>query len=177
MQKTITEMFGVERPRSLSPPRAPRACRLGILGNKKDMTAELAGELMQLLIEDIGTPQSVIVPVGSNSSVYIEGWAEDNEIPIMLCEADFIKNGRMAAVYRDAQIQREATHFMIFGGPRSQKPLLVARSLAKKGKTVYYLAYGATEIEEITHTDALMVVKKDVSLASKPGRKANKPSN
>ncbi len=164
MQKTITEMFGHERARSLSPPRAPRACRLGILGNKKDMTSELAGELMQLLIEDIGTPQSVIVPVGGNSSVYIEGWAEDNEIPVMLCEADFMKNGRMAAVYRDAQIQREATHFMVFGGPRSQKPLQVARSLAKKGKTVYYLAYGSTEIEEIVHKpDEIIAVKKPKS--------------
>ncbi len=124
------------------------------------MTADLAAELMQLLIEDIGTPQSVIVPVGSNSSIYIEGWAEDNEIPVMLCEADFMKNGRMAAVYRDAQIQREATHFIVFGGPRSQKPLQVARSLAKKGKTVYYLAYGSTEIEEIIHSDTIIPVKK-----------------
>jgi len=157
MQRTITEMFGRER--SLSPPRAPRACRLGVLGNKKDMTAELADELMQLLIEDIGDIQSLIVPVGCNSSIYLEGWAEDNNVPVMLCEADFMKNGRMAAVYRDAQIQREATHFIIFGGPRSQKPLQVARTLAKKGRTVYYLEYGSTEIEEITHIDAPIIVK------------------
>lgn len=154
-------MFGRER--SLSPPRAPRACRLGIIGQKRDMTPELASELMQLLIEDIGTPQSLIVPVGSNSSIYLEAWAEDNNVPAMLCEADFMKNGRMAAVYRDAQIQREATHFIVFGGPRSQKPLQVARSLAKKGKIAYYLPHGSTEIEEITHEDKPMVIKKKKS--------------
>ena len=160
MQRTITEMFGRER--SLSPPRAPKPIdiKLGIIGTKRDMTPELADELMQLLIEDIGDIQSLIVPSGSNSSIYLEAWAEDNNIPVMLCEADFMKNGRMAAVYRDAQIQREATHFIIFGGPRSQKPLQVAQALAKKGKIAYYLAYGSTEIEEIIHEEKSMAVKK-----------------
>ncbi len=160
MQKTIPEMLGKARVRSLSPPRAPRACRLGIIGTKRDMTPELATELMQLLIEDIGNPQSLIVPVGSNSSIYLEAWAEENNIPVTLCEADFMKNGRMAAVYRDAQIQRDGTHFIVFGGPRSQKPLQVAHTLSKKGKTVYYLAYGSTEIEEIVHKERSMAIKK-----------------
>jgi hypothetical protein len=169
MQKTIPEMLGKARVRSLSPPRAPRACRLGIIGTKRDMTPELADELMQLLIEDIGNPQSLIVPAGSNSSIYLEAWAEDNNVPVMLCEADFIKNGRMAAVYRDAQIQREATHFIIFGGPRSLKPLQVAQTLAKKGKTVYYLPYGSTEIEEVLHEDKPMAIKKSETGALKHG--------
>jgi hypothetical protein len=168
-------MFGRER--SLSPPRAPRACRLGIIGQKRDMTPELAGELMQLLIEDIGDIQSLIVPVGSNSSIYLEAWAEDNNVPVMLCEADFMKNGRMAAVYRDAQIQREATHFIIFGGPRSLKPLQVAQALAKKGKIVYYLAHGSTEIEEIIHSPEKPIFKKSETGALRPGRKANKQSS
>jgi hypothetical protein len=135
--------------RSLSPPREAKTCRLGILGTRQDLASAETTQLLDLIKEDSGDFQALYVPHEGYSSIYAEAYADANEIPCTAFEAEWYKHGRSAKARRDAEIVRHATHFLIFGGPRSQQPLSVARSLLRKGHAVYYLPHGSLELEAL----------------------------
>ena len=139
--------------RSLSPPRAPRLCRLGILGTRNDISSTNdVAELMSIITADIGVPQELYIPQEGESSIHIDTWAFRKGIPVEALEANWRQFGRRAKAMRDSAIMRQATHFLIFGGPRSTKPAETARALARKGHMVYFLPHGSWELEELTVT-------------------------
>ena len=134
--------------RSLSPPRLPSVCRLGILGTRNQVTSAEITDLLDLIVGDTGPDiQAIYLPQEGMSSIYAEAYAEEHDIPVTSFEASWVRHGRSAVARRDAQIVAVATHFLVFGGPRSNKPLKVATDLATKGRTVYYLPHGSLELE------------------------------
>jgi hypothetical protein len=136
--------------RDLSPPRAPTMPTvLGIVGTRADITGpDVAADLLSLIVDDIGRPTHILLPSEGDSSIHIETWAIKQDIEVACLEADWRRQGRRAKAVRDAQIVTQATHFLIFGGPRSTKPLELAKTLTHKGKKVYYLPYKSWELEE-----------------------------
>ncbi len=150
MQKQQTlDTFLTQAPRALSPPRAPIQVRLGILGQRRDLTEKDITEIFDLIAEDFPEVQSLIVPSEGDSSIYAEAWAEKKKIPVTVHAADWRRDGRRAQIFRDNRIIHDATHFLIFGGPRSERPLKTAEQLTKKGRTVYYMAYDSMELQQL----------------------------
>ncbi len=135
--------------RSLSPPRVANTCRLGMLGTRQDLTSAEITQLLDLIKEDSGDFQAIYTSQEGYSSIYAESYADAHEIPCTAFEAEWYKHGRSAKARRDAEIVRHATHFLVFGAPRSQQPLSVARSLLRKGLAVFYLPYGSLELEAL----------------------------
>ncbi len=106
---------------------------------------------MNLIYEDVGDIlHALYVPQEGYSSIYAESWADSKRIPCEVLNAEWAKHKRAAAAIRNGRIMTMATHFLIFGGPRSTKPLATAQALARKGRPVYYMAHGTRELEEIT---------------------------
>lgn len=136
--------------RPLSPLRVPTICRLGIIGSRQDLTASDINNILDLIVEDVGTIQSFNLPQEGYSSIYAESWADVHDAPVEILMADWTKHKRAAKAIRDATIIHRSTHLLVFGGPRSKQPLNVAMTQARKGRTVYYLAHGSQELEEIT---------------------------
>lgn len=137
--------------RSLSPPRAPTLCRLGILGTRNDITSTSdAAELMSIITADIGMPQELYIPQEGESSIHIDTWAFRKGIPVESLAMDWRRFGKRAKAVRDSAIMRQSTHFLIFGGPRSTKPVETAKALAHKGHVVYFLPHASWELEELT---------------------------
>lgn len=153
MQKNTLDSFlkaGIKE-RSLSPPRAPKICKLGIIGTRKDLTINDINEIMNLIVEDLDNIQSINVPAEGESSIYIEMYAEDSErkIPCTLYEADWRRDGKRASIFRNNKLIRESTHFLIFGAPRSVKPLQLAEQLVKKKHVVYYMPHNSMELQQL----------------------------
>ncbi len=151
MQQQTLDTFLAQGPsiRSLSPPRAPTQVRLGVLGQRRDLTDKDVSEIFDLIVEDFPEIQALIVPSEGDSSIYAEAWAEKKKIPVTVHQADWRRDGRRAQIFRDNRIIHESTHFLIFGGPRSERPLKTAEQLTRKGKTVYYMAYGTMELQQL----------------------------
>ena len=110
---------------------------LGILGTRSNICSEeLDLQLMAPLLEKWGTPNKLILPASGDSSYAIQCWAEAKGIPVSLVCCDWVRNGRKAGLLRDAQIQREATHFLLLQGPRSNAFSALARRLQRKARPV-----------------------------------------
>ena len=81
-QQTIDKFFTAPSARALSPPRAPVQCRLGVLGQRRDLDLKDITQILDLIAEDIPTIQSLIVQSDGDSSIYVEAWAEKKKIPV-----------------------------------------------------------------------------------------------
>lgn len=130
-------------------PRQPIQIRFGILGSRRDLEENDIEDILNLIIEDF--PSDILtlnVCSEGNSSIFAETWATKKKIPVVIHEADWRRDGKKAQIFRDNRIIRDSTHFLIFGGPRSDRPLKTGQQLAKKGKTVYYMPYGTMDIQE-----------------------------
>ncbi len=145
--------------RSLSPPRAAHTCRLGILGTRQDLTSAEITQLLDLIKEESGDFQALYTPQEGYSSIYAEAYADAANIPYTAFEASWYKHGKSAKARRDAEISRHATHFLVFGAPRSQQPLSVARSLLRRGCAVFYLPHGSLELEALEAEEPLKAAK------------------
>jgi hypothetical protein len=135
--------------RSLSPPRIPSVCRLGIIGSRQDLTASDIKDVLEIITNDTGI-DALYLPQEGYSSIYAESWADAHDVPVELFAAEWTRHKRAAKAIRDAGIIQRSTHLLVFGGPRSKQPLSVAMTQARKGRIVYYLAHGSQELEEIT---------------------------
>ncbi len=133
--------------RSLSPPRAPTIVRLGVLGQRKDLTESDVKQILELIIEDFPEIQIMNIPSEGNSSIYLESCAEKLKIPCTVYESDWRRDGRRAQIFRDARIIKESTHYLIFGAPRSEKPFKTAEQLAKKNHAVFYMPRDSMELQ------------------------------
>jgi hypothetical protein len=149
-QQTIDKFFTRDS-RALSPPRVPFQCRIGILGLRRDLDAKDMTDILDLVIEDIplSAIQSLIVPSEGDSSIYAEAWATKKKIPVIVHSADWRRDGKRAQIFRDNRIIHDATHFLIFGGPRSERPLKIATQLTNKGHNVYYMAHNSMDLQQL----------------------------
>jgi hypothetical protein len=125
--------------RSLSPLKVTKPSRivLGILGARANMTYEaIQEEIIEPAILLWGVPDEVLLPAQGESSYTIQSWATTKEIPVSLVTADWTLQGSKAGFYRDARIQRDATHLILLQGPRSSTLSTLAARLKRKGRPV-----------------------------------------
>lgn len=131
--------IATKRARTPSPPRLPAPTRmvLGVLGTRNSVRyEEFAADILCPILEAWGTPDEIIAPAESESSHVIATWAGRMGVPVSLVAADWVRSGRRAGLLRDARIQREATHFLLLQGPRSNALTILAGRLQRKGRTV-----------------------------------------
>ena len=112
---------------------------LGILGIHNTITKqEIHEKILHPLMSVLGRlPELIVLPSEGTSSAYISIWADKHTVETHSVEADWKKFQRKAGILRDARIQKEATHFVVFMGTRSNTYEKTAIRLAKKGKRVF----------------------------------------
>jgi hypothetical protein len=130
---------------------------LGVLGYNSDATEEKVREqLLQPMLQELGRmPDKMILPTEGNSSVYLVDWAEQMKVETQVYEPDWRRHQKRAKIYRDTRIQKEATHFLIFLNKRTDTNAKLADRLAKKGHTVFTVAYDTWEIEMLSSPQPL----------------------
>ena len=134
----------------------PTPIRLGVIGNRADATQEkIVEDVMTPLLEQLGRPpERILLPSEGTSSIFLGDWAEQLRIPTQVYEADWRRHQRRALVYRDARIQEEATHFLIFLNKRSVTNEKIAMRLARKGHPVLTVTYADWSLEYLTLEEA-----------------------
>ena len=107
---------------------------LGVLDARNALTKQIMqDEILGPILDNLGSkPVKILLPAEPLSSTFIECWATRQDIPVELIKSDWIRNGRRAGVLRDASIEKEATAFLIFEGPKSRYYLDLAERIAKR---------------------------------------------
>ena len=124
---------------------------LGIIGSRNDcnQTQILESVVNPILQELKRTPDKVILPAEGTSTIYISDWAESLKIPVQTYDADWKRHLRRAKFLRDARIQQESTHYLIFLNKRSTFNEKLAERLARKGAIVFTVS-SEWEVEELS---------------------------
>jgi hypothetical protein len=127
-------------PRSLSPilkKTETKRTVLGVLGTRSNVRSEdLDREVLEPLTALWSLPDELVLPAEGDSSQALQAWAALHDIPVRLLASDWVTQGRRAGMLRDAKIQREATHFLLLQGPRSNALTALASKLERKGRPV-----------------------------------------
>jgi hypothetical protein len=127
-------------PRSLSPIRStPTITRtvLGVLGTRSSVRFEdMEAQVLAPVLEAWGVPDELVLPAEGESTFVLQMWAERQGIPVRLVSSDWVRHGKRAGILRDAIIQRDASHFVLLQGPRSNALSALARKLLRKKRLV-----------------------------------------
>jgi len=142
--------------RDLSPPHTPTQICLGIFGSRtgKHLTeTQLIQTILTPILQELGRlPDKVLVPSDGDSSMYIQCWTEDLRIPCQTFMADWSKSGKMASILRDARIQSECTHALVFLSAKSTRYEKLAEGMVKQKyspKTVFTVTYQDCALENL----------------------------
>lgn len=129
---------------------------LGVLGLHNTITKqEIHERILHPLMSVLGRlPELIVLPSEGTSSAYISIWADKHNVETQCIEADWKKFQRRAGILRDSRIQKEATHFVVFTGTRSNTYEKTAIRLAKKGKRVFTVDPTPILMSEILVEDA-----------------------
>lgn len=124
---------------------------LGIIGSRNDCNQQQLIETICIPIcSTLGrTPDMVILPEEDITSMYLSDWADSLHITTKVYQCDWQKHQRRAKILRDARIQQESTHFLVFCNKRSQANEQTAIRLAKKGKRVFTITWKDWCVEEL----------------------------
>lgn len=130
----------------------PKPIILGVLGYRTDATQnKLVEDVMTPLLQELGrVPERILLPSEGASSIFLSDWADGLQIHTQIYEADWRRHQRRALIYRDARIQEEATHFLIFLNKRSTANEKIAMRLARKGHPVLTVTYADWSLEYLT---------------------------
>jgi hypothetical protein len=125
---------------------------LGVIGSRQDIDQiKLLENLINPILEELGrVPDKIILPAEGVSTIFLSDWADMLKIPTQIYEADWRKHQRRAKIFRDARIQQEATHFIVFLNKRSEFNEKLANRLAKQGKPVFTVSYNEWSIEMLS---------------------------
>ncbi len=124
---------------------------LGVLGKHEQITKQHIHEkILHPLVSAMGRlPDKLFVPSEGTSSAYITLWAERANVETVCVDADWRKLQRRAGIMRDARIQKESTHLLIFVGARSKSYEQTGIREAKKGKQVYLVDHDTLDLCEL----------------------------
>ena len=136
----------------LEPLQKPNPFFLGVLGSRNDGSEDdyLQRVLFPMLEVMERTPEKVILPAEGTSTIWIQAWAESMKIPTETYQADWRRHQRRAKVFRDARIQQEATHFLVFLNKRSEANEKLANRIAHAGRDVFTVNHATWEMELLT---------------------------
>jgi hypothetical protein len=129
---------------------------LGVLGKHEQISKQdMVEKIIHPLISAMGRlPDKLYIPSEGTSSAYMTLWAEKANLEIQCVDADWRKLQRRAGIMRDARIQKESTHLLIFVGARSKTYEQTGIREAKKGKQVYLVDHDTLDLCEIVVEDA-----------------------
>ena len=147
----------------------PQVIILGIFGNTNKISEDdIRENTLTLLLQELErVPDKILIPAEGKSSIYIQEWAEMLKIKTQVFQADWVRNGKIAAIIRDDRISKECTHALVFLSPKSTKLEKMAEKLCKKGKFVFTSSHNQILTQfELLHSEPL---KK----ASEPVHKLN----
>ncbi len=152
--------------RSLSPPRQPSYCALGIFGTRNKVSKDSIYAILNAIQGELApeTITHIYLPTEGDSSEYAMDWADSQHIKTTSFVNDWNINGRRARIFRDAAIQRDSTVFLCFLSSRSEYYEKYAHTLAKRGRVFTYTV--SEEIEEIILEKKI----KPVAQKGAPGR-------
>lgn len=124
---------------------------LGVLGKHEQISKQdIHEKILHPLVSAIGRlPDKVLIPSEGTSSAYITLWAEKANLELHAVDADWRKLQRRAGIMRDARIQKESTHLLIFVGARSKNYEQTGIREAKKGKTVFLVDHDSLDLCEL----------------------------
>jgi len=139
------------RSRSPSPIRAPQPVYLGVLGSRNDMKMnDICEKVLHPLIDVFGKmPEKVLLQTEGNSNVYIENWAEKQNIPTTMYYTDWRRDGKRARILRDNKILTEATHIVCVNGPRSEYYEKLGARWLKKKSGIFVLDFPTQELAQL----------------------------
>ena len=128
---------------------------LGVLGVHSTITNQEIHEtiLHPLMSVFDRLPDKLILPDEGQSSAYLSLWAERQGVDTQSVKADWTKFQRKAGILRDARILKEATHLLVFVGPRSRSYEQTGIRQLKKGKRVFLVDPNPIEMYEILLED------------------------
>ncbi len=125
---------------------------LGVIGSRQDIDQVITHEsIVNPILQELGRiPDKLILPAEGTSTIFLSDWGEMLKIPTQIYEADWRKHQRRAKIFRDARIQQESTHFIVFLNKRSEFNEKLANRLAKQGKPVFTVSYNDWSIEMLS---------------------------
>ena len=125
---------------------------LGVIGARADATQEkILEDVITPILQELGRmPDRLILPADGLSTIFISDWSERLKLPTQIYEADWRRHQRRAKIFRDARIQQESTHFLIFLNKRSDYNEKLAVKLAKQGRTVFTVTYSDWSLEMLS---------------------------
>jgi hypothetical protein len=134
-----------------APPQKGEPLFLGVLGSRNDITqGVLIERILNPILQELGRPpDKAILPSEGTSSIFLSDWAESLKIPHQVYEADWQRHARRAKIFRDARIQQESTHFVVFLNKRSEFNEKLAARLARQGHTVFTVSWKDCEVEQL----------------------------
>ncbi len=123
---------------------------LGVLGNTERLNKQsLHDTIMNPILAEQGRmPASLLLPAEGMSSTLLAVWAERFKIPCAEYECDWRTLGKRARAMRDSRIVKEATHLILFCGPKSDYYEKLAAREVKKGRIIYTVNATTQELEE-----------------------------
>lgn len=123
---------------------------LGVLGVTEKLTkGTIHDSIMNPILAEQGRmPSSLLLPAEGMSSTLLSVWAERFNIPCAEYECDWRTLGKRARAMRDSRILKEATHLILFCGPKSDYYEKLASREVKKGRVVYTVHAETQELEE-----------------------------
>lgn len=148
---------------------------LGVIGGRADATQEkIVEDVLTPILQELGRmPERVILPAESVSNIYISDWADTLKIQTQIYEAEWHRHQRRAKIFRDARIQQESTHFIVFLNKRSEYNEKLAMRLARQGHTVFTVAYSDWLLEQLTSEEPDPASSE--SQSARPAKRGSKP--
>ncbi len=115
-------------------PSSASSIIIGILGASTAYTELHINQLTDTITQLWGKPAQLIFQQSGSAMMFIDAWAEDNNIPTIPIQAEWAKYGPKACIHVNNKIEKEATHIVIIRSPRakSDKMLQKAEFLSSK---------------------------------------------
>lgn len=140
------------RVRSLSPPHEVKPIILGVFGMHNKITEKtLILNILHPIVEELGRlPDKVLVPYEGSTSMFIQSWCDVRKVPYQVISADWKRNHKTAGIMRDARIQSECSHALVFLGQKSTRYEKYAEKMAitkRDPKIVFTVSYQDYDLE------------------------------
>lgn len=147
--------------RDLSPPREVKPIVLGVFGTRSRAALnekKIIEQVLTPILQELGRiPDKILVPSEGDSSAIIEMWAESLRVPCHIITAEWGRLGKAASHMRDARIQAEATHALVFLSNRSARYEKMAEQMAtskRNQKTVFTCSYQDSSLEQLVPSES-----------------------
>jgi hypothetical protein len=101
---------------------------VGILGASAAYNEIHMRQLTQTIEQLWGKPDRVLFQQSGYSTMYIDAWAEDNNIPVTIIKPEWTTYGPRACAMVNSRIEKESTHIVIIRSPRAKSDKMIQKA-------------------------------------------------